>query len=479
MKLKIPILTISIAIAASVQTYAQNLIYDAIVSGSDIPQSTRFAGMGGAGTLMGGDLSSFVINPAGLSMCTDEFLDNFSRSWYIGLNGVAKTTEMEYYGTKNNIDALIKGDFNIGWTISKGVTFGFAFAKTVDFRTPEMNFSGKKVGNSIATMFHEPYSGYNQKYHNLLTDAEKLGVPNSSTHKECSQTWDEASRKGGIFSFTVPFSFRIAKVLFFGASASFNYLRSRDTCSISERSTWASNWEYRPIGDKTDGYGISLKGGAIFSPIKYLAVGAAYHHNTKYKVKNRYGYEISNDSHETKQLAEDSLTYHLETPAKFILSGVLILPRYGSFCADVEYTDYSQAKYYTKSDDRHDWEGDNQEINRCYRPAKNYHFGTEIIIDRGFDLQAAFIRLGYSMYENPYKNIGKDIDRTVMSVGLGFAFDKAYWDFAVTYTQYDTQRYLYHWNNVAAPYTLKQKSIGLMVSVKFAVGGTKFDDFSY
>lgn len=460
---------------------AQDLIYDVIATGTDIPQSTRFAGMGGAGTLFGGDLSSFVINPAGLSMCAPDDVDDFSASWYIGLNGNIRTAENEYYGYKNEIETLFKGDFNFGFTISGPVTFGFAFAKIVDFKMQEMDIYSKNTKNSVATLFNEPYNGYNQRYQNLLTDAEELGIPNTDTHKDSHQSWDDISRQGGIFAFSVPFSFKIAKVLFVGASAGFNYLRSRDTCRLYERGTYSEDFEYRSQGDKTDGYGIAFRGGVIFSPIKYLAVGAAYHHGTKYKIKNRYGYEIFTDnrSSATVHYKSDSLIYRLQTPSKYILSGALILPRFGSFCADMEYTDYTQAKYFSKNGNRRDWDFDNKEIERCYRPAKNYHFGTEIVIDarHSYKLQAAFIRLGYAMYENPYKNIGKDIDHTVMSAGFGFAFENVYWDFAFSYTQTDTQRYLYHQGSVYAPYTFRQNKMEMMVSVKFTPGD--FEDFSF
>ena len=479
--MKLKTLTFAIALAAGLQSSAQDLIYDAIATGTDIPQSTRLAGMGGAGTLLGGDLSSFAVNPAGLSMSPEFFIEDFGGSWHIGLNGGFKNTDANY--NRKEIDASPLGNLNVnfGWIgyWNTGVAFGFSFAKIVNFKTPEMSIVGENPNNSIATMFHEPYQGYNQKYHNLLTDAEELNIPNTSTHTECSQTWEDMSRKGGIYSLTIPFSFRIKKVLFIGIGASFNYLRSRDTCSIYERSSWSNDWSYIPDGDKTDGYAFSMKGGVIFSPVKYFAVGAAYHPKTKYKIKNRYAYQITNESNNEQKRLSDSLIYHLETPSKLILSGSIILPRYGSFCADMEYTDYSQARYYTKDGDSKYWDGDNDEIKRCYRPAKNYHFGTEIVIDsKGAHLQAAFIRLGYSMYGNPYKNIGKDIDRTTMSFGFGFAWEKMYLDFAVSYTQTDTERYLYHWQDVAASYSLKQSHIGIMASVKFSLHDKEYDDFS-
>lgn len=477
-------LTFAIALtAAGLQSSAQDLIYDAIATGIDIPQSTRLAGMGGAGTLFGGDLSSFVINPAGLSMSPEYFTlgsSDFGGSWHISLSGDYKGTDANY--NNNDIDASPFGNLNVnfGWIGSwnKGVAFGFSFAKIVDFKTAEMSVTSDNPSNSIATMFNEPYQGYNRKYHNLLSDAEVLNIPNTSTHHECSQTWEDARRKGGIYSLTIPFSFRIKKVLFVGISASFNYLRARDTCSIYERSSWSNDWSYIPDGDKTDGYAFSMKGGVVFSPVKYFAVGAAYHPKTNYKVKNRYAYQITNESNNEKKYMSDSLTYHLETPSKLVLSGAIILPHYGSFCADMEYTDYSQGKYSTKDGDFIYWDGDNDEIKRRYRPAKNYHFGTEIVINSsGINLQAAFIRLGYSMYGNPYKNIGKDIDRTTMSFGFGFAFEKWYLDIAASYTKTDTERYLYHWQNVAAQYSLKQKHIAVMASVKFTFNDNEYEDF--
>lgn len=489
MRLIIKILSVVVASTACFSVNAQDLIYDGIVRGINVPVSARFAAMGGAGTAMGGDISSFVLNPAGLQMNNDDQIDNFSKSFYASISGRRCTSEFKYCNYSDEINPYLTADFDIGFAVSGPISIGMAFCRNSDFSTEEINiFSGiENASNAAALMFSQPYKGSNLKYHNILTDAETLGIPNSEKNGTVEHKIGEMFTDGGSYLFSIPFSATIARnVLHVGISADFHYTSYTSSIDLEEKSFDYTDWEYYTNKDKSDGFAISWKGGVVFSPIKYLVLGAAYHHKINYKFKNVYDYNISVDGagHMSNMTGtdkvihrNDSMYYHLSVPSKLVLSGVLVLPRYGSFCCDIEYADYSMAQYYTKGDSKLYW-NDNENVKETYRAAANLHFGTEWMIDtKKQRLYAMFLRAGYAIYENPYKNIGESIARTALSGGIGFAFERVNWDFTAIYSKSDTQRYLYNFGGVSAPYDFKQISLEVLCSVKFTFG--YFEDFSF
>jgi hypothetical protein len=489
MKSNIKIISALLALSASIQTNAQDLIYDGIVRGTELPVSARFAAMGGAGTAMGGDISSFVLNPAGLQMNSEDQIDDFSKSFYASIAGRRWATEFKYCDYSDEINPYVTADFDLGFVVSGPVSIGMAFSRNTDMSTEEFSFwtDVETTGNAASLMFCQPYTGSNIKYHNILTDAETLGIPNDEKKRTFEHKVSEMYTNGGCYLLSIPFSVTIAKnVLHAGISADFHYTQYTSNIDFEENSYDYPDWEYYTTKDKSDGFAISWKGGVVFSPIKHLVLGAAYHHKVNYKFKNVYDYNISTDGagHMSNMTdsdkvirRNDSMYYHLSVPSKLVLSGALLLPRYGSFCCDIEYTDYSKAQYYSKDGGKQYW-NDNGQVKETYRAAANLHFGTEWMIDtKKPQLYAIFLRAGYAIYGNPYKNTGKSVERTALSAGIGFAFERVNWDFTAVYSKTDTQRYLYNFGSVSAPYDFKQSSLEVLCSVKFTFG--YFEDFSF
>jgi len=154
--------------------------------------------------------------------------------------------------------------------------------------------------------------------------------------------------------------------------------------------------------------------------------------------------------------------YRLYTPSKAILSAAFIVPNYGLISVDYEYVDYKHSRFETNDEDNYSFKLENQAMKDKFKATKNIRVGIE-----GLAGQIS-LRAGYAMYGNPYKFVTDDIQRQIISGGVGFRGDDFYIDLTGTYHIYKTDRYLYEGNNPAM-YSIENNHLYIMATfgVKF------------
>lgn len=452
--------------------------------------TARSAAMGGAFGALGGDLSVLSTNPAGMSIYKD---GEFS---FTPCFGNINTTNTLYGFEKEDSKFNFKMS-NIGFVTShhngneggfSGFAFGMTFNRLNDFSannrvygrndnssrldlwTENANSNGGCLENNL-----DPYSGYLANFCKLFDNVATGQWAN--IHQRAGASYGEYQKlvetvKGGINSWDFAFSGVYAEKLFFGASLGIQSINYKNYSTYSEDDpNFVVDYDYWDFVEKNEvrGTGVNLKAGVIFKPVNFLRFGAAIHTPTFYSLSDKYysvlksqlDYDIDPEPYECTSPHSD-YDYRLLTPSKAIFSGAFIVPNYGLISVDYEYVDYTKAKFETNEEDNNDFDDRNQAIKDKFKAAKNLRIGIE-----GLAGQIS-LRAGYAMYGNPYKFVTDDIQRQIISGGVGFRGDGFYLDLTGTYHIYKTDRYLYEGNNPAM-YSIENNHLYIMATfgVKF------------
>jgi len=116
--------------------------------------------------------------------------------------------------------------------------------------------------------------------------------------------------------------------------------------------------------------------------------------------------------------------YSLTTPLKLSIGSAFFISNYGLISADIEFVNYSNAKY--KSDiSGISFDPENNDINNVFQNTINYRVGGE------FRHEALRFRAGYNYQSNPYiDEIDEDRSIKTTSLGIGFRAKRFFGDLA-------------------------------------------------
>jgi long-subunit fatty acid transport protein len=214
----------------------------------------------------------------------------------------------------------------------------------------------------------------------------------------------------------------------------------------------------------------------IFRPIDMVQLGISYATPTLYNLTDSYRATVSTqwnnfdyfgDGNPINDVSEDSdeilVEYDLRTPGHLNIGGTFFFQKQGFISADVEFVNYSGAKYSSDLPDI-SFSSDNENIKALYQSTLNYRVGGEYRFGK---LRA---RAGFSHMPDPFKSEQNGINRkiTTLSGGLGYRAEKFYVDLAVVYTQGDASYRPYRVNSVDSPLvTIKNKNTLAIVTLGF------------
>ena len=485
------VLTISAIIAASA-VMAQSA-EDALRFSQTYQQGTaRSAAMGGAFGALGGDLSVLATNPAGMSIYKN---GEFSFTPVFG-NTHAKST---LNGFESEDDKFSFKLSNIGFVSSvhngnesgfSGFAFGMAFNRLNDFSANNLVY-GRNDNNSFLDYWAKrgtgdnpnklnPYAEYLAYYCQLL-DSIAPGEYRS-IHQRPRAGYGQYQKyiqtvKGGINSWDFAFSGVYAEKLYFGASLGIQTVKYKLVSTYSEDDVNDvvdyDFWDFKEE-QEVRGTGINLKAGVIYKPLSFIRVGAAIHTPTYYSLNEKYY------SYLTSQLDTDidpepwdcisdksEYDFRLFTPFKAIFSGAFIVPNYGLISVDFECVDYSKCRFETNEEDNYSFFDENETCKKGYKGTKNLRIGLEGLAG------PVSIRAGYAMYGNPYKWVKDDIQRQIVSAGVGFNSESFSLDLTGTYHIFNTQYYLYgapdtpSYSDVTQAYDVNNNHLYIMATARF------------
>lgn len=430
--------------------------------------TSRIKGVGGAGTAIGGDLTSVSGNPAGIGFftrsefsLTPEFDGSNVKSSYLGSAGQTSKSNINL----NNIAAVFYSPINTprGANKSEGwlsFNFGLAYDRTNNFYE-NVQYGGTNSKNSITDYYANDANNntlsdgsiaggtlgawaYSQRLIDYYNSASAYG---SNAYLGTNQL-SNAVRTGGQSELSLSMGANYSNKLYLGLGVGITNLRYTTTNTFTETGTALVTTDdnlgttddrtysntYQQIQD-TKGTGFNLRFGFIYKPVEAVRFGAVITTPTWYTVNDNYdevmstsvtGFgKVMNRPDEPYQF-----TYNLTTPLRIAGGLAVFIKQYGFISGDVEYLDYSSAHI---SGD-YDASSDNNDIRLLYKSAVNAHIGAEARVTPNF-----FLRGGYGMQGNPLENNGGQINTT--SGGLGYRNSEFYID--ATYSHINGKQTVY------------------------------------
>lgn len=441
--------------------------------------TARSAAMGGAFASLGADLSSAVINPAGLGMyrrseisISPSFTSANTESTNRDVLGNFKSKADKSRFAINNWGAA----FNVynGSSGLTSMTLGFSYNKMIDFNSTTSvigrssssmidAFGIQMAGSGIVPKKDSPLGfGYDfglwgaiMAYNTSLLDydydnneyfTKNLFDPDNAV-------FGSRFRKmttGSTGQYDLSAGFNISNKVYLGLGFGIQDITYKETASYGEtpennKNYGLNNFNYTQQL-RQDASAWNFKFGAIIRPVDELRIGLAIHTPTYISVDEYYNADMTavyNDFPQTNDyvIAGDPNRYNLQTPARFI--GGLSYTFGGMAIVSVDYERvwYNKMKMFWD-----DWNEEDLEITdvvaAAYKPANNIRAGLEVVATDN-----VFVRLGYAYYDSMYSNESmKDYGKTSnYSGGLGYRTGNWSLDVAYIYMQTkDAPAQIYH-----------------------------------
>ncbi|WP_286755717.1 long-chain fatty acid transporter [Roseivirga sp. UBA838] len=441
---------------------------DALRFSQTLPFGTsRFQGIGGAGSVLGGDLGASAINPAGLGFFNrSQFVLTPSLNFkkfnndFLGNNVLNEDTKLEIanFGLAINFN---KGDLEPGaW---RGGTLAVTYNRTNNFNQL-LSYSGQNNNSSIIDamldradgFFPEELGGieqvgYDHYLINPLPDAEDVYV---SFVQGFPRQNERILRRGSTDQINVSFGGNFNDQLYLAAGFGFvsSDYSSHRVFTENFNDPALSSFQVDERLDVT-GSGLNVNLGVIFRPSDLVRLGASYTSPTWYSFseesdaiyRSEYNnYDVANftDDNGNRIIQEDTVLnslqsatniffsdYRLRTPSKLNLGVAFFIGKSGFITADVERLNYSNAHI---SSIDFDSESDNGTINNIYQATTNIRLGGE------YRYNIFRFRMGYASMGDPFKESfdGLDRSRTTVSGGFGVNVGRYFVDLAISQTNF-------------------------------------------
>ncbi len=427
--------------------------------------SARVAAMGGAFTSLGGDVSSMLINPAGIAMFSNSEA-TVTPSLFMNQNA---SNFNGYNSTKSNNTKF--GFSNLAGVITTdvGVVIGVGYNRLADFSGKQQTY-GTSQSSSINQIYAQQLQGIAQG--NIQTPSNDIYKP---FFRYAPNTWNaimayqtglvnpmsaddnEANyTTGGLFNggdtqnpqsymltdgaineFTISGAYNYQDLLYVGVALGFQDMYYNQDYQYSEVYNQTNTGSLQDFTSRStlrmSGYGFNIKLGATVRPSNWLRLGFAYHSPTwstmsesSYYDMTVYDYYYDDPAYsDTPELVND---YHFRTPSRLMAGASVAIAGRVIISADYERTNYGDMKmntnlyvdgyrvpeYATPVDnlpniaDNYYSANNSIELNNIitdyYAVVDNYRLGIEAQPFNGF-----FVRAGYSYSSSPYKNVRSTI----------------------------------------------------------------------
>jgi hypothetical protein len=482
--------------------------------------SARIQAMGGAQIALGGDFSSALSNPAGLGMYNRSEI-TFSPAF----NTYSTDSEHLGTKSSDSKNVFNIPGFSVVFRIPRdkngffGGSFGIGMTRINDFNKT-FKYSGTDDASSIVDYFKERATGYTidelpspyedipllsfdvpeglaylnylitpfnedpgnttpilpDDYINYFSDLDTLwnnGVEEIRTLKRSQNV----NVKGAQYQWSLAYGGNFKDKLFFGASLGITTLRYTHTSSYKESDySFSQSPGYDPLNNLDlheevviDGTGVNLTAGLIYRPIDLMQIGVSIVTPTIYNLSDSYGARLKTDWSASVGYGDQDegsepiiSDYNFTTPFKFSSGVTFFLGKSGLLTGDVEFINYSQAKYDSDTEGV-SFNPENEDIKFYYTNVVNYRIGAE------FRYQVFRFRGGYSLQSNPYKaTFDVDDKITTVSAGTGIRLNKFYVDATWLMSKSNGSYSPYVFQNGTGPVaTLENKMSSVMLTLGF------------
>ena len=463
--------------------------------------SARSAAMGGAFGALGGDISSWNINPGGIGV--------FRRS-EVSYTSAVELTQGKAGDLSERKNTYLIG--NLGGVASfykenspdwKGFNLGISYAKLANFNR-RMNLEVLNSPTSLTDVyaaesqglkpdelglfttgpFYDTYLLYPDRdggYHSILETDETV-----SEWVNQYQTLKEQGYQGE-FALAGGTNYRDKLYLGMVLGVQWIFYKKHSYYTEVAEENAPSLLDYYDFNEyeRTKGAGVNLKLGVIYRPIPQIRLGASIHTPTWFTLEHilrssvyscftteedpsvgreYQAYEIASTDYDEFY---DPYRYlsHLRTPWRAFLSVGFVLGRRIMLDVDYEYVNYKSAHYrhprkwaYEEYDD--EWEQEkvkelskhvdyapiNKAIRSLYRSTHNFRTGVEIRLSSMVSLRG-----GYSFQQSPFAHdLSSHNQIRTYSGGFGLNFGLFYGDVSYACYHYDQESRFYDYAGITA-----------------------------
>lgn len=439
------ILTCAILIASTFAAYSQSLGYNdlgILFSKDDNYGTARFEAMSGAFGALGGDISSFSINPAGSAVANKS---TFAAT--LGNRNTEYTTM--YYG---NTSVTENDFFNI---TQAGGILSFDSAYDTDWNRFAFTFNYRLKSDFDNLLSVQGNSG--QALFNEHPDDTSNQFNNGQEQRFINDTRGESS------VFEIGFSAVHQNKLYAGIGVKFHSFTFGQITRLNETNEDDNGNTLNALNIQDsyfEGTGLSLSAGFIYKVNHNFRFGLTYETPTWYTEvfedsnldvfdpnDSRYddwlGYtEISASNQSTDVNSGEEFNanvFRLQTPSKLTASAAFVFGKQGLISADYTYKNYSGINY-DESDSF--FTETNQNFDTDFKGTHALNIGTEWRFDK------MSVRGGYHFEESPFKNALDKDHISGFSLGLGYNFGKAKFDLSYSNSENNSPYNIYNSPNV-------------------------------
>lgn len=469
---------IVLATALSVTGYAQSDVDALRYSMLDFGGTARSMGSGNAYSALGGDMSTFSTNPAGIGIyrssefvITPGLLSVNAESNYLGQTN----SDNKYKFYLNNAGVVFaqvnrgKENATSGWV---GGGFGISFNRLANFNS-NVYYSGFNTGSSLLNTYADYLNGNGGTNQADVFDKDPFGAglawetyllnPSAADSTQYFavvsdgnvQQTKSISTQGGINETDITFGGNYGNKLYVGATIGIPHIKYISTTVYAEDDI---NNEYNDFQSfsltdysETFGTGINAKFGFIYRATDNFRFGGAIHTPTLYGMSDNYFSTMNSTLETTGSYSYDSpigqYDYELITPWRVIGSAAVTVKKIGFISAEYEFVDYSEASFnFNRAYDAGDLSYENtvnNNIDTKYGSASIIRLGTELMYE------TFRFRGGYIISSTPFNDgiaaNGADFAKNTWTAGIGVKEESYFIDFAFAHSdtkEYDTQ-YVY------------------------------------
>ncbi|MBD3635787.1 MAG: outer membrane protein transport protein [Crocinitomicaceae bacterium] len=481
---------IALAVLSSGMSYGQNeedaLRYSMTYFGG----SARNMSSAGALSAMGGDFGNAGQNPAGLGRLTKS---QFSFTPYLEIpsvtsdfngNEIKSNRVTASFGNLSYVKAyqLDPNKFNNWYSVQIGI--GFNRIRSFQDSLAYNGVSDSSILHSFIREANGTPQALIYDYHPFTAGLayDVYAIDPGATDGEYTTQFQNGNaehsrwikRTGGITEFNViTVSGNYANKLLIGGSLNYvraSYSETMKHVEVYNDSTNWLNWtRYTGQLDIT-GNGLNVRLGAIYMPIPEFRIGVAVETPTAYLMKDfwtnnmRAGTDAGEKFVESQFVPTGSYEYKIRTPFKANMSAALVLKKFGSVGAEIEYVDYTNAKLKSRTitSAPYDFAAENLQIDNIYRPTVNTKIGVE-----GRITKQLYVRGGFAYYGSPYKASSGNNQNPILfyTGGAGYNFGIMYLDMAYVLQSRKEDYYAYDPTIPGSHATFNVKNSQVVVTV--------------